>query len=152
MSQGLDVARDFVRAVTEGDPPNPAELIALLDRLAQSYHDCPPGEVHDESYEPPKQDRPGAYKLIASRFPTLGLYATADPSVTVDKEPLVADAIDDLADMVGDLRDAIATYDAVGADDGGWLFRFTYQSHWGEHLRRLALYLHVNYGWDLPIP
>lgn len=148
MSEAIDFAKEFVRAITEGDPPAPAELIVMLDRLARCYHDCPVGDVHDEHFEPPTRDGPRTYRLIASRFPTLGLYATSDPTITVDEQKLMADAIDDLADIVGDLRDAIATYEQVGADDGHWFFRFTYQSHWGAHLRRLALYLHVNHVWD----
>ena len=147
MSTTINVARDFVRAVTEGDPPSPADLIVMLDRLAHAYHDCPPGDVHDEKFAPPARDWPATYRLIASRFASLGLYATSDPTTT-DIENLVADAIDDLADIVGDLRDAIATYEQVGPDDGHWDFRFSFQSHWGAHLRRLAFYLHVNHVWD----
>ena len=147
MSTTIDFAREFVRAVTEGNPPSPAALIVMLDGLARAYHECPPGDVHNESYEPPTFDWPATYQLIASRFPSLGLYATSDPTTT-DNENLVADAIDDLADIVGDLRKTIATYEEVGPDDGHWDFRFSYQSHWGAHLRRLALYLHVNHARD----
>lgn len=147
MSTTIDVAREFVLAVTEGDPPSPVALIVMLDRLACAYHDCPAGDVHDETYEPPACDGSATYKLVASRFPSLGLYATSDPTTT-ENENLVADAIDDLADIVVDLRKAIATYEQVGPDDGHWDFRFSYQSHWGAHLRRLALYLHVNQVWD----
>jgi hypothetical protein len=148
MSPIIEAAKHFIGRVTEGDPPTPTELIILLDDLARSYHACPDGNVQDDKFDPPALNGPETYGLIASRFPALGMYATSDPTVVVNDEPLVADAIDDLADIVGDLRDVIATHDAVSPDDGYWLFRWTYRSHWGDHLRRLTFYLHANHVWD----
>ena len=118
-----------------------AELAAQLDQLAQAYHDCPDGDVTDVDFDVPRRGNE-THAIVRQRFPDFGLYAVADPLSPVDDEPLTASAIDDLGDIINDLFEAVDTYETLGPDDAHWIFRFSYQSHWGAHLRRLAVYLH----------
>jgi hypothetical protein len=83
------------------------------------------------------------YTEVGARFPNLGYYASADPATVLDEKATVGDAIDDLIDIVRELREVSWRYDALGADDAHWHFRLMFESHWGRHLRDLSLYLYV---------
>ena len=141
-SATIDRARHFVDRVLQAvPPPSMAELAALLDDLARAYHDCPAGDVTDADFDVPRRGAE-THRVVRQRFAGFGLYAVADPLVPVNEAPLVADAIDDLGDILNDLFEAIDTYEMLGADDAHWIFRFSYRCHWGAHLRQLAVYLH----------
>jgi hypothetical protein len=127
--------------VTEGEPPSNEQLARSIDELAVAYHDCPQGTPADAELEPP--DFLPQYSEIGARFPDFGYYASADPATVLDEKPAVGDAIDDLIDIVRELREACWRYDLLGADDAHWHFRFSFEIHWGRHLRDLSLYLHA---------
>ena len=81
------------------------------------------------------------YDQLGARFPDYGYYASVDPRLVLEEKPSVGDAIDDLADIVLDLREVSWRYDTFGADDAHWHFRFLFQIHWGAHVRDLSRYL-----------
>jgi hypothetical protein len=126
----------------DGEPPDDERLTRGLDELALAYHLCPETEPGERDGEPCRSDYRQLYQALGARFPNLGLYACADPTEVLH-EPLVGDAIDDLADIVLDLQEVLWRFDHLGADDALWHFRFLFRSHWGRHLRELALYLHA---------
>jgi hypothetical protein len=134
-------ARSFLAVVTEGEPPSDEQLARSLDQLALAYHDCPQGSPADA--EPGGPDFLPKYSEVGARFPDFGYYASADPTTALDEKPTVGDAIDDLVDIVRDLREVSWRHDVLGADDAHWHFRFLFQIHWGRHLRDLSLYLHA---------
>jgi hypothetical protein len=134
--------RGILDLVLEGKPPSDSELSRALDELAVAFHDCPPGSPAEDAPPSPPSDHGELYADIGARFPGYGYYALSDPTEVLDGEPSVGDAIDDLADIVRDLREISWRYDVLGADDAHWHFRLLFQIHWGEHLRSLALYLH----------
>lgn len=139
-------ARRFLRLISEGEPPNDEELARALDELAMAYHDTPEGAPGDEDDDYPHaslDDYKRCYAELASRFPAHGYYAVADPSETVPQESLVADAIDDLADIARELEEVLWRFDRFGADDAHWHFKLAYRTHWGRHLRELSHYLHA---------
>jgi hypothetical protein len=140
-SSSLAAVRAFVTLATEGPPPTLDALIQALDSLAAAYHGAPAGRPADDA-EPPEGDYAASYATLSDRFPDYGFYATTDPSEPVS-DVLAGDAIDDLADIVGDLSDLIWREDVLGADDAHWWLRERFATHWGRHLRDLSVYLHT---------
>lgn len=134
-------ARSFIALVTEGAPPSDEQLARALDETALAYYDCPEGSPAEA--EPVMPDFHPLYADIGARFPNYGYYASADQAEVLDDKPAVGDAVDDLLDIVRDLREVSWRYDALGADDAHWHFRLLFQIHWGRHLRDLSLYLHA---------
>ena len=56
---------------------------------------------------------------------------------------MTGDAIDDLADIAGDLEEVLRRFEHSGKNAGDWYFRMLFEIHWGRHLRELQLYLHA---------
>lgn len=118
------------------------KLALALDNLVVVYFQIEAVEP-GEDVEPPKKSYPEAYKRATQAYPELGFYPYADPGGDPGKEEaLVADAIDDLADIAGDLTEVLWHFENSGEENGNWGFRFGYQHHWGDHLRSLRNYLH----------
>ena len=135
----IKAAEHFIALATTGDAPSSEQLSRALDELALSYYDTPAGLPDEEAADPPAF----AKENLGERFPSYGFYAVADPNEVVESEPMVGDAIDDLTDIVSDLRKIVWRYDNIGAADAHWHFRLLFQAHWGEHLRNLLRYLHA---------
>lgn len=81
------------------------------------------------------------YAELGKRFRDYGYYAVGDWTEPLGKESVIADAIDDLADIEGDLERTLWRYENVGADDAHWHFRLDYEIHWGRHLKELSLFV-----------
>lgn len=137
----IAAARHFLAITLEGAPPGDRELAHALDLLAVACHDLPEGHVALDGTDPPRRDYDELYKQLCRRFPTLGLYSSADPAAELLGKPLVGDAIDDLADIVLDMEEAVWRAENLGADDANWFIRTMY-FHWGGHMRELMLHLH----------
>lgn len=117
-------------------------LAISLDNLVAVYFETddvePDGEV-----EPPPKDTARFLRQFAAAFPELGLYPYADPGGDPGEEiHLVADAIDDLGDIAGDLDEVLWYFENSTNSEAIWHFRWGYQNHWGEHLHSLRSYLH----------
>lgn len=140
-SPAIDAARQFLSVAWEGPAPTDAALTAALDRLIAAYHDTPDVDPSDDVTDAPQDSGPAHFKAVGARFPRYGLYPLADP---VD-EPTAAmgmgDAIDDLGDIILDMREVIWLADHASEDDALWLFRMQF-SHWGTHARDFVRYLH----------
>jgi hypothetical protein len=54
----------------------------------------------------------------------------------------VGDAIEDIADIVGDLKEVLWCFKHTSENDALWNFHNYFKIHWGRHLRDLQLYLH----------
>lgn len=139
----IPAARRFVALVTEGQPPSPAELTRALDELVVAIHAVPEVEPDTMDVDAPPTDQDALRAQIAARFPAFSFYAVADPLQVPAGDALVGDAIDDLLDIVSDLREALWNLDNLGPNDGFWSLRFLYGVHWGRHARELSLYLHA---------
>lgn len=117
-------------------------LAMSLDNLVAVYFETdnvdPDGEV-----EPPTRDTAEFGRRFATAFPELGGYPYAYPGGEPgEEECLVADAIDDLGDIAGDLDEVLWYFENSTAAEAIWHFRFGYQHHWGDHLHSLRNYLH----------
>ncbi len=100
----------------------------------------------DADYPEPPDDAngyPAAVARMNERFPYMGYY-NAVTRVTEDvgsDSASVGDAIDDIADIVGDLSDYLWRVEHTSAADAVWHLDQTYRYHWGLHARWLQLYL-----------
>ena len=140
--------QEYLDLVTEGCESTEAgegALIEILDRLAVAVHRSSPGDVTDDR-DAPRQDYKSMRALATERFPNYGLYGAGRLLETgKEDELLVGDAIDDITDIALDLHEAAWTWDNIGPEDGLWVFRFGFDSHWGQHLRELQAYLHLEH-------
>lgn len=139
----IAAVRDFLALVGAGEPPSDERLAEALDQLAIAYHHAPEGEPADDDRDSPEWNFKARYAALAERFPNLGIYAVADPTEAINDEAMCGDAIDDLADIERDLSEVVWRFENIGAEDAHWYFKLLYRSHWGRHLRELALYLHA---------
>lgn len=130
--------------LADGEPPSDEKLAEALDQLALTYHQAPEGQPADDDREPPEWDIKARHAALGERFPQLGMYAVSDPSEVTNDKAVCGDAIDDLTDIERDLSEVVWRFENMGAEDAHWHFKLLYRSHWGMHLRELALYLHAN--------
>ena len=81
---------------------------------------------------------------MARRFPDFGFYYQVTPRYADEpEEPTFADAVDDVYDIAGDLRDA-QWYRVHGQPgDGERHAALHFVIHWGRHLRDLQSHLHL---------
>lgn len=139
---GLAEAQHFHDLVLTGEPPSLPTLLRALDALVLGVQDsddlCPTTDDHD----PPRQEYEVLCAAIRARFPSLGYYAASDP-LTLPAKPMTGDAIDDLADIVTDLAEALWLFQHSCHADGVWSLRLSFMTHWGDHARSLAVYLHA---------
>lgn len=137
-----EIAHDFLSVLWGGDVPTIEILAQALDRPLARSHDVGMADCADEDRDPPPVDGTALYRDVARRFPDLGMYRVTDPLASIDEALMIADAIDDLADITRDLREVVWRDTHMGANDAAWSFRLLYP-HWGRHARELALYLHA---------
>ena len=131
-------AQNFIHFVTEGELPTIKQLSIALDTLAQAYNEAADGAFSESDAEPPPRDYQSVRNQLRLRFPYLGYYELAWP----DRGVVTSDAIGDLADILGDLREVMWRFEYLGANDALWHFKFLFKTHWGLHLRDLSLHLH----------
>ncbi|WP_448661062.1 DUF5063 domain-containing protein [Sphingomonas sp. CJ20] len=137
-----DVAQSFLSVLWADVPPTDAQLLVAVDRLLAAVHDVPNTEPSDADVNLPERNWTSVYEQIATRFPAYGLYAVASP-LALEEATMTGDAIDDLADLTGDLREVLWRGERSGADEAAWYLRFLYEAHWGRRARELALFLHA---------
>jgi hypothetical protein len=147
------VVQDFLGLVLHGEPGDVAEqrLAILLDQLALAQH-LGASDADPKSYGDPPEWAYGERRTAATRvFPDFGYYNWPElvlKGVGTSK-CLVADAIDDVADIAGELAEVEWRWNQTSAADALWHFSYTYRMHWREHLRGLQLYLAAR---DLEMP
>jgi hypothetical protein len=69
-------------------------------------------------------------------------YTLFDPLTALPEEPGAGDMEDDLADIHRDIEEGLAAYRAGRLLEAGWLWRFSFYSHWGRHLTDVQRALH----------
>ena len=138
---------NFLKLLNNKCNENSIEPLELaLDKLALIYHFI--GEVPDDENEypePPNRDYSGWREKIAKNFPKFGFYNI--PSTISEKigeaELHIGDAIDDLADIANELSDFVWRWENNSENNALWHLRYSYEIHWGSHLRSLQMYLHA---------
>ena len=123
-------------------------ILHTLDRLAifieSSKADFDEGSDDDDDLIP-DSTYDTVSKATQIRFPDWGYYnVCADISVKIaETEVLVGDAIDDIADIVGELVEVQWIFDNQTHTHALWHLSFGYRYHWREHLLNLKLYVHA---------
>ena len=133
----------FLSAVFEGEESSTDTLIAALDKLAMSLHELVIEFDESEYEEPPDLNYADIRTVVEKKFPELGLYNTAEHvSIDIgDSKLIVGEAVDDLADIIGDMLEVSWRFENTSEMDAMWHFENSFTLHWGRHLRDLQHYL-----------
>jgi hypothetical protein len=130
-------------AVTRADWPALARLLDALALARWSFATMDDGEGDDAPRRSDEELRPA----LGARFPEFGYYRSVAPlrddgSLGFEDEPTLGDAIDDLLDIVHELQRASWYRRHRGEHAGAALLAWSFDVHWGQHLRDLQGYLH----------
>jgi len=127
-------------------PGDISRLIRALDTLAYAIHFTGPENPDGKAGESdsPRLDYRQVYDAVKERYPPLGCYWVALHPVMqdgVEGEVAVADAIDDLADILIELSDVRRIRDGGGRKDALAALRARYDMHLWMHVHSLRQYL-----------
>ncbi len=117
-----------------------ATLPILLDHLALASHASTPRDP-DTDVNAPRLEYEVTRAIVVTRFPNYGLYQAG--GTEPDGDLLVGDAIDDICDIAADLSEVAWLWEHVGKSAALWQFHFSFNAHWGAHLRSLQCYIHA---------
>jgi hypothetical protein len=137
---------DFLLLVEKGCgsvEENEAKLKLLLDKLAFAQHSINYKFDEKDYADAPRKKYDELRKLVTAQFPNYGYYNVAeDVTINIGEGKVnVGDAIDDIADMAGDLFEAKWCWENNSTEDGLWHFKNEFEIHWNNHLRGLQIYL-----------
>jgi hypothetical protein len=135
----------------ERDPANGIiglrELALALDHLVAVYLEAE--ETNREGgFEAPAKAiaYPGLAQRASNAFPELGYCPHPHPRDDPDEqEPAVANAMDDLVYIAGELIEVVWHFEELTPEEAIWHYRFGYQHRWGGRLLRLRYYLHSSW-------
>ena len=141
----IDAYIDVVESTTLSADDRLARLPGVLDSLAVAVREIT-YEFDEADYaEKPADNYQATDQVVGGHFPTLGYY-NVPGSITKElgeSKVLLGDGIDDIVDILLDLKGVLWRFDNTSLDDALWHLNHDYQSHWGRHLRDLQLYLYV---------
>ena len=137
---------DFLFLIEKGcgsAEENEAKLKLLLDKLALAQHFATCRFDKKNYADAPQSAYEDLRKLVTTQFPNYGHYNVAEDVTQKIGESIaiVGDAIDDIADIAGDLYETKWRWNNNSPEDGLWHFKNNFEMHWGEHLRELQIYL-----------
>lgn len=134
---------NIVEIGTGSSDEDESRLVYLLDYLALEMHLVNPKGGYD-GVEIPENDYPSIRKAAELRFPNWGYYNTPkDVTENVAESELVTgDAIDDITDIVNDLKMVLWSYRNENETNALWHLQDSYLGHWRWHMRNLQVYLH----------
>lgn len=137
---------DFLSLIERGCgsvEENESKLKLLLDKLAMAQHFATYQFDRNDYADAPDKESDQLRKLVTSQFPNYGYYNVAEDVTQKigESDAIVADAIDDIADIAGDLYETKWRWENNSPEDGLWFFKNNFQYHWNEHLRGLQIYL-----------
>jgi hypothetical protein len=149
--QFVDVARRYC-AWVESNPDEPLtemqrarRLLTELHLAALSLPDIGVGE-EVEAREVPAE----AWKAVCQRFshlPVNQYWDVFDPLKLEENDPVYWQLPDDLADIYRDLKDNLNLFEAGHIVEAVWEWRFSFRTHWGQHLlgAQRALHSYLQY-------
>lgn len=134
---------NIVEVGTGSSEKDEARLVFLLDYIALEMHGVNPEGGYD-GVEIPENDYPAIRKAAVERFPNWGYYNTPKDvtEYIAQSELLTGDAIDDITDIVNDLKMVIWSYHNENETNALWHLQDSYYGHWRWHMRNLQAYLH----------
>lgn len=116
-------------------------LLVVLNRLELACLNLPDVEPTDGGDSPNTYDARRAQ--VSSAFPEFGWYHHVRPSHADEEEQVgLGDPLDDLADILRDIDDALWTETNRGMASAIWQAKFNYEHHFGSHISDLRSYLY----------
>ena len=144
----FQVIIEFVELV-EGKSSAQKKIIPLLvknlDQLALAYHFIDIRVSNAKDYPDPLHHSYDQIRfIVTAQFSTFGFYNVPHDIATkiCQTHFMTGDAIDDLADIVLALKEILWRWQNTSIEDALWNYRFTFETHWGTHLRDLQRYVH----------
>jgi hypothetical protein len=147
-SPALDATHHFLQVVWKAAPhanghlADDAAIAEALAKLTSAYYQTPDRATGNVDWLPPQEDMATLKQRAALNFPDYGAYVLADPLGPTSQTPMLADALDDLVSISGELREVALRGKLFGVADAEWFFRLLYFS-WGNRVRQLSLYVHA---------
>jgi len=143
----MQAVADFLELFDEPAGAPIADACALardLDGLAAARWPCSSSEYDADFEEEDGDSDRDRRALVAARYPWCDYYAAAHSAFDAPDrvEVTIGDAVDDLADIMYELRRVERRRHERGAVDAAAYYQWSFQIHWGRHLRDLQLYLH----------
>ena len=133
-------------ALVESPPATPTSDARDLEVRFLALHlaalDLPDVEPDTDNSEPPL-DLTLINKARLAALPVELFWDVFDPLKTPPHAPVVNSAADDLQDIYSDVKRGLLLFDAGLVVHAAWHWRFTFASHWGEHLVGLVRALHL---------
>lgn len=120
------------------------QFLTLLDKLVWQISEITPTDP-PVGEEIPENDFPAIRKAVEKTFPEWGYYNVAGSiteNVGASEEVHVGDAIDDVSDIVNDLKMVLWSYQHESEEMAIWHLLYSYKMHWRGHLRSLQFYVH----------
>jgi hypothetical protein len=118
-------------------------LMILLNELELCYLAIDLVEPSDVEQSDPSQTK-DRISQVSAAFPEFGYYHSIRAGPVSQQElPLVSDAVDDLADILGDIDNALSAELQGTWADGAFEARLLYQAHTGWHLASLRSHLYT---------
>lgn len=132
-------------SLVESPPATPTSDARDLEGRLLALHlaalDLPDVEPNTDS-EPPL-DLTLINKARLAALPVKLYWDVFDPLRTPPDAPVANSAVDDVQDIYSDVKRGLLLFDVGLVVDAAWYWRFTFASHWGEHLVGLVRALHL---------
>lgn len=120
-------------------------ILKTLDKIALFIENTEVAlENEDDDELIPGFEYQATRRQIEKRFPNWGFYNQCnDISINIaDTTVIVGDAIDDIADIICELKLVLWVFENQSSNNAMWHLNFCYEHHWREHLLYLKLYEH----------
>lgn len=133
----------LIDLVMEAQPGLEAEFMRLLDRLAWQISETLPTDP-PVGEEMPGNDYPAIRMAAEKSFPSWGFYNVAG-EITQNIgacEVHVGDAIDDVTDIINDLKMVHWSFQNESEEMAIWHLLDSFNNHWRAHMRSLQFYVH----------
>ena len=133
----------LIELVMKGETGIEREFLSLLDRLALQISETLPADP-PIGEEVPENDYPEIRKAAGKTFPNWGFYNVAGEvtSNVGNSEINVGDAIDDVTDIINDLKMVYWSYQNESEEIATWHLLDSFNNHWRAHMRSLQFYVH----------
>lgn len=138
------IAKDYCSVVT-ASPLEPRAVLTCLLRLLVAANELPSDTPSFGNSPAPWSTLTDECAAISANVAdTLGsadrYWMVFDPRC--DEAPCVGSLSDDLSDIYRDLRRGLEWFDREAPHDAAWEWRFTFESHWGNHATDAVRALH----------
>lgn len=122
------------------------ELLAELNLAAVRLQAADDGASEDVDGEEVTKEQWEEIRAKYANLPVNGYWEMANPLNYEETDPVFGVLEDDLADIYSDVKRALNLYDDGFAADAASDWKFSYRTHWGEHLLVASRVLHEYFG------